>query len=146
MLIKVILFQLLLGALIDTEGNAIRAAARGQRVDAFWAGMAKSILGIVPIFRNFSDAAIDKLQGKGFAFPVTLPYTQVSERVKTATGKTTKAVQAVFTGEDRVAAGLAAAKADLELIGFAMGVPVAALEEPFKIANRKQTAWAERNK
>ena len=146
-LTKTILLYLVVSSLIIDAGvNAMRDILRGRRPDRWWAVGLKAITSPIPIIRDITQTAVDTAQGKGFGLSGgDTPIARFQESIAKVVVKGTKATTGK-TAKERKEAATATADAILNTAALAAGLPWPAVQEPFRIAKREETARKERQR
>lgn len=143
---NILLYLVVSSLIIDAGVNAMRDILRGRRPDRWWAVGLKAITSPIPIIRDITQTAVDTAQGKGFGLSGgDTPIARFQESIAKVVVKGTKATTGK-TAKERKEAATATAGAILNTAALAAGLPWPAVQEPFRIAKREETARKERQR
>lgn len=143
---NILLYLVVSSLIIDAGVNAMRDILRGRRPDRWWAVGLKAITSPIPIIRDITQTAVDTAQGKGFGLSGgDTPIARFQESIAKVVVKGTKATTGK-TAKERKEAATATADAILNTAALAAGLPWPAVQEPFRIAKREETARKERQR
>ena len=124
----------------------MRDILHGRRPNRWWAVGLKAITSPIPIIRDITQTAVDTAQGKGFGLSGgDTPIARFQESIAKVVVKGTKATTGK-TAKERKEAATATADAILNTAALAAGLPWPAVQEPFRIAKREETARKERQR